>query len=91
MHGLVAADCDNGGWWANTDVPSSAPVIYVNGQCQNYDSGSVISSKSQTNYNTNYVSASDYTGGGYRVRVYGTHEVRGQSSYVKYNDVSQTL
>lgn len=91
MKGQVTADCNNGVWTTRTDCTGTAPVIYVKGQCQYKSTGAVISTNTSTKYNTNQVDTYATTSPSYSVRVFSTHEVRGQSSYTKYTSVSQTL
>lgn len=91
MTGMLKADTDNGVWIASTSVEIVAPVIYVIGDCRDYDTGALISSNSATDYNTTYVSTNNTTNCNSRIAVFGTHEVRGQYSYVKYNVVTQLL
>lgn len=87
LTGIVSADVDNSLWNASTQVSGTAPVIYVSGEAENYYTGNVLSSESSTDYNTNFV----YTWGeavASKATVFATHEVRGQSSAVKYNSVT---
>ncbi|WMJ80053.1 hypothetical protein RBU49_14595 [Clostridium sp. MB40-C1] len=48
MTGAVSVDCDNGYWKADTRCSGQAPVIYVEGECQNRRTGKVISRNSST-------------------------------------------
>lgn len=89
MSGYVSADVDNSLWSGSTSIASAAPVVYVSGQCQDSYTGTALSSNSQTSYNTTSASTWGDANNCRHIAVYGTHEVRGQNSYVKYNFVSQ--
>lgn len=90
MTGEVWADVDNGAWGANTNVSGTAPVIVVKGSCKERSTGREISSNSDTQYNTDYVSITGTAYPSRSVTVYSTHEVRGQRSHTRYCSVSQT-
>ncbi|MBU3129925.1 hypothetical protein LGL55_19565 [Clostridium tagluense] len=88
MTGEVVSDVNNTVWNVTTWCTGNAPVIYTKGECHNRVTGNLINQSSNTAYNTNYVKDRGATVG-YKVTVYGTHEVRGQSSYTRYTSTSQ--
>jgi hypothetical protein len=89
MTGHLFVDVQNTMFSAETSVPQTAPVVYVKAESHDYYTGNLIDGKSQTQYNTTSASVWGDTGNYRAVTVYGTHEVRGSSPYVKYSAVTE--